>query len=68
MQKKKLLCYVVGQSHRAHILYSQNMIVSFDPFANKLTTVAHHHKLVCLLKGLLYCVQSQGHSKGSRLH
>ena len=37
-------------------------------FGDQLCLTVHVHKLECLMKRLLCCIQSQGHSDGSELH
>ena len=59
-----------GQGH-SEGLYDQNMTFFYvfwtaDSLATKLGLMIHHHKPECLVKELDYCIQGQGHNKGSK--
>ena len=45
--------------------YFYYMFWTADFFGNQLSLTVHVHKLECLMKRLLCCIQGQGHSEGS---
>ena len=58
------------------IICSELLIFFFDFFffflgggggGDQLSLTVHVHKLECLVKRLLFCIQGQGHSEGSEL-
>ena len=46
-------------------LYNQNMTIFYSIFATNLGLVVQQNKLECHVEKLDYCIQGQGHNKGS---
>ena len=73
MQNKWFAIVNVKDTVRAYKLYNQNMTIfyyifcSAGLFATKLGLIVQHHEPECSVgKKRDYCVQGQGHSKGSK--
>ena len=77
---QKMGFYLQGQGHSNwisvhtmkydHFYYMFRFIYLFIYlfiFCNQLSLTVHVHKLECLIKRLLCCIQGQGHSKGPEL-
>ena len=68
---EELVHYLQCQGHSKG-LYNQNMTYCWHIFyiaclfATRLGLIVQHHKLEYLVEKLDYCVQGQGHSKGSK--
>ena len=69
---KNVDCCAQGQGHSKKIICQWMLIVCpdgifwiADPFTTKPSVVMHHHDPDCLPKGLVCCLQGQGHSERS---
>ena len=60
---EKLVHYLQCQGHSEGLI-KQNMTIS--AISSKLSLTVLHHKLECPVEKLDYCIQGQGHSKGSK--
>ena len=71
---RKMGCYLQGQGHSnwvwVHTMKSWLFllyVLNCWRFGDQLSFTVHVHKLECLVKRLLCCIQGQGHSEGSEL-
>ena len=71
---QKMGFYIQGQGHSnwisVHTMkynYFYYMFWTADFFGDQLSLTVYVHKLECLVKRLLCCIQGQGHSEGSEL-
>ena len=70
----KMGCYLLGQGHSnwvwVHSMKSWLFllyVLNCRLFGDQLSLTVHVHKLECLMKRLLCCIQGQDHSEGSEL-